>query len=277
MIAFDTVSRHYGGRGGNNNGGGNDDAPIRAVDDVTLTIKRGSFVALVGASGSGKSTLLKLINRLIVPSAGTVSFDGRDVADVPLPALRRRLGYVFQGIGLFPHMNVAQNIAIGPRLARMRLTDGRIADLLRLVELPPEMAGRMPDELSGGQRQRVGVARALAAEEGGGPDALLMDEPFGALDPITRDALGHRIRDLHTELGLTTIMVTHDMAEALLLADRVLVMAGGHIVADETPASLLAGRGGDMAQGLVAVPRDQAARLAKLAEVKPASAASGLR
>ncbi|MEP2552458.1 MAG: ATP-binding cassette domain-containing protein, partial [Marinomonas sp.] len=220
----------------------------------------GSFVALVGASGSGKSTLLKMVNALVEPSAGRVLMAGEDVTGLPPPALRRRIGYVFQGIGLFPHMNVAENIAIGPRLHGERLADTRIAELLGLVELDTDLASRMPDELSGGQRQRVGVARALAND----PQLLLMDEPFGALDPITRGALGDRVRALHESLGLTTIMVTHDMAEALLMADRVLVMDSGAIVADETPAALLGGKGGDTAQGLVAVPRDQAARLARM-------------
>ena len=232
----------------------------RAVEHVSLEIPRGQFVALVGASGSGKSTLLKTVNRLIDPSAGEVLFEGEDVATLPLPALRRRIGYVFQSIGLFPHMSVAENIAIGPRLAGERLASPRIEELLRLVELEPELGARMPDALSGGQRQRVGVARALAAD----PHLLLMDEPFGALDPVTRDGLGERVRALHQELGLTTVMVTHDMAEALLLADRVLVMDAGRIVADETPAALVAGKGGEVAQALVAVPRHQAERLAEL-------------
>jgi osmoprotectant transport system ATP-binding protein len=174
--------------------------------------------------------------------------------------LRRRVGYVFQGVGLFPHFPVGENIAIGPRLAGEKLPPERIAELLELVELEPAMARRMPDELSGGQRQRVGVARALAGE----PELLIMDEPFGALDPVTRAALGAKVRELHGALGLTTVMVTHDMAEALLLADRVLVMDGGRIVADETPRALLAGEGGDVAQGLVAVPREQAERLAAM-------------
>nr|WP_246034512.1 ATP-binding cassette domain-containing protein [Qipengyuania marisflavi] len=233
---------------------------VDAVAGVSLEIAPRSFVALVGASGSGKSTLLKTVNRLAVPSSGATLFEGDDVSGVPLPALRRRIGYVFQSIGLFPHMSVAENIAIGPRLAGERLVAERIAELLELVELDPAMALRMPDELSGGQRQRVGVARALA----GDPHLLLMDEPFGALDPITRDALGTAVRRLHDEFGLTTVMVTHDMAEALLLADRVLVMDAGSIVADETPHSLLAGNGSAVAQALVAVPRAQAARLAEM-------------
>ncbi|MFA6218690.1 MAG: ATP-binding cassette domain-containing protein [Erythrobacter sp.] len=232
-----------------------------AVGGVSLAIARGSFAALVGASGSGKSTLLKMVNRLVEPDAGSVRFEGEPVASLALPALRRRVGYVFQSIGLFPHMTVGENIAIGPRLAGEGLTRARIGELLELVELDPEMVARMPDALSGGQRQRVGVARALAGE----PQLLLMDEPFGALDPITRAALGERVSGLHRQLGLTTVMVTHDMAEALLLADRVLVMDRGTIVADETPRALLAGAGGPIAQGLVAVPRAQADRLAELA------------
>ena len=234
---------------------------VTAVTAVSLTFEPGTFVALVGASGSGKSTLLKTVNRLIVPDEGVVRFEGEDVASLPITAIRRRVGYVFQGIGLFPHMDVSENIAIGPRLAGKPLASTRIVEMLELVELDPAMAARMPDELSGGQRQRVGVARALAGE----PHLLLMDEPFGALDPVTRASLGERVRDLHREFGLTTIMVTHDMAEALLLADRVLVMEAGRIVADETPSSLLAGHGGETAQALVAVPRDQAHRLAGMA------------
>ncbi len=233
---------------------------ITAVGGVDCSIAAGSFVALVGASGSGKSTLLKTVNTLVTPTGGRVLFAGEDVSALNPARLRRRVGYVFQGVGLFPHFPVAENIAIGPRLAGETLPPERIAELLELVELEPGMATRMPDELSGGQRQRVGVARALA----GGPELLLMDEPFGALDPVTRAALGSKVRELHAALGLTTVMVTHDMAEALLLADRVLVMDSGRIVADETPRALLAGKGGGAAQGLVAVPREQAERLAAL-------------
>ncbi|UIP07538.1 ATP-binding cassette domain-containing protein [Erythrobacter sp. SDW2] len=245
-VQFESVGKSYGA--------------VRAVDDVSLDIAARSFVALVGASGSGKSTLLKMVNRLVEPTAGTVLFEGEEVAAQPLPALRRKVGYVFQSIGLFPHMSVTENIAIGPRLTGEKLGAGRIAELLELVELDGSYAKRMPHELSGGQRQRIGVARALA----GGPHLLLMDEPFGALDPVTRDALGRRVRTLHGTLGLTTVLVTHDMAEALLLADRVLVMDRGRIVADETPRALLGGAGGEVAQGLVAVPRAQAEALAEL-------------
>jgi len=244
FLHFEDVRKSYGG--------------AQAVRGVTLGIPRGSFVALVGTSGSGKSTLLKMVNRLVEPTAGRVLLDGRDVAEAPAILLRRRIGYVFQGIGLFPHMSVAENIGIGPRILGRPASPDRIAELLRLVELDEALAGRMADALSGGQRQRVGVARALAAE----PHLLLMDEPFGALDPVTRDSLGRKVRALHGELGLTTVLVTHDMAEALLLADRVLVMQGGLLVADETPAALLAGAGGEAAQALVAVPREQARELA---------------
>jgi osmoprotectant transport system ATP-binding protein len=233
---------------------------VTAVGGVDCSIAAGSFVALVGASGSGKSTLLKTVNTLVEPTEGRVLFAGEDVSTLKPARLRRRVGYVFQGIGLFPHFTVGENIAIGPRLTGEKLADDRIAALLELVELEPAMASRMPDELSGGQRQRVGVARALAGE----PELLIMDEPFGALDPITRAALGNKVRELHERLGLTTVMVTHDMAEALLLADRVLVMEAGALVADENPRALLAGVGGDTAQSLVAVPREQAERLAAL-------------
>lgn len=242
-LAFEGLTKSFGG--------------AHAVDDVSLSIPAGQFVALVGTSGSGKSTLLKAVNRLIVPDAGRVTLAGADVAAMPLPALRRRIGYVFQNIGLFPHMTVAENIAIAARLGGAAVDVGEQLDR---VELPREMAARMPDQLSGGQRQRVGVARALAGEA----RLLLMDEPFGALDPVTRDALGRRVRALHDTIGLTTILVTHDMAEALLLADRVLVMQAGRIVADAAPAELMAGHAGAAADALVAVPRDQARRLSEL-------------
>ncbi|MDX3909250.1 MAG: ATP-binding cassette domain-containing protein [Sphingobium sp.] len=233
---------------------------VAALDGITVTLAGGSFVAIVGTSGSGKSTLLRTINRLIDPDEGAVSLGGHAVREENPVHLRRRIGYVFQGVGLFPHMTVAQNIAIGLRLSGARDAAPRIAEMLALVDLPSSLGPRMPDQLSGGQQQRVGVARALAPQ----PQVLLMDEPFGALDPVTRDALGKQVRALHDRLGLTTIMVTHDMAEALLLGDRVLVMAAGRIVADGMPTDLLAGKGGAAADALLAVPRDHARRLAAL-------------
>jgi len=233
---------------------------IKALDAISLEIAAGSLVALVGSSGSGKSTLLKMVNRLIEPSSGEVLIDDRPVSAGEPHMLRRRVGYVFQNIGLFPHLTVAENVAIGLRITGRRGTMPRVDELLDLVDLPRDFGPRFPDALSGGQRQRVGVARALATA----PGLLLMDEPFGALDPVTRDQLGHAIRSLHQRLGLTTIIVTHDMAEALLLADRVLVMDAGSIVADCTPTQLLAGEGGPIADALVAVPRDQARALQAL-------------
>jgi osmoprotectant transport system ATP-binding protein len=205
-----------------------------ALDGVSLSIAQGQFVALVGASGSGKTTLLKTINGLVVPDGGQVRVAGEGAMAPHL--LRRRIGYVFQEVGLFPHLTVAENIVVTPRLlgwdkARMA---ARVDALLDLVDLPRAVAGRAPAALSGGQRQRVGVARALAAE----PAIMLMDEPFGALDPLTRDALGSDYRALHDKLSLTTVMVTHDMAEAVLLADRIVVLRDGEIEQVGTPSEL---------------------------------------
>jgi osmoprotectant transport system ATP-binding protein len=233
-----------------------------AVDDISLSIASGTLLALVGPSGSGKTSLLKMINRLIAPDAGSVRIDGVDVRDTQAAELRRRIGYVIQGIGLFPHMTVAENIAIVPRLIGMPIAErvARVAELLTLVALPQDMAARYPRQLSGGQAQRVGVARALAAR----PSIMLMDEPFGALDPVTRDELGQAYRKLHDDLGLTTIMVTHDMTEALLMADRIVVLHEGRIRADATPAELIAGHPDPIVAELIAIPRQQAERLAAL-------------
>ena len=245
VIELAGVSKRYGARA--------------ALDGVALSVAAGEFVALVGGSGSGKTTLLKTINRLIHPDAGRVSVAGEDVAATQPHELRRRIGYVFQEAGLFPHLTVAENIAVTPKLLgweRARIA-GRVATLLDLVALPREVAERAPAALSGGQRQRVGVARALAAE----PKLMLMDEPFGALDPITRDALGGDYRALHERLGLTTVMVTHDMAEAVLLADRIVVLDEGRILADGAPAELLASTTDPTVRALLEAPRRQAERL----------------
>ncbi len=249
FLRLDGISMRRGGR------------PV--LDDIGLSVPSGAFVALVGPSGSGKTTLLKTINRLVEPDAGIVRVDGADVRETTAPALRRRIGYAFQGIGLFPHMNVAENIAIVPFLCGRPAAerDARVAELLDLVALGPDFATRAPRTLSGGQAQRVGLARALAAR----PSLMLMDEPFGALDPLTRDELGRAYRALHDRLGLTTIMVTHDMTEALLLADRIVVLIDGRIRADAAPAALLAGHEDEAVQALVAVPRVQAQRIAELA------------
>jgi osmoprotectant transport system ATP-binding protein len=230
-----------------------------ALGGVSLSVGAGEFVALVGGSGSGKTTLLKTVNGLIAPDAGEVRVNGEAAAGRPAHLLRRKIGYVFQEIGLFPHMTVAENIGVVPRLLdwpRER-TAARVAELLSLVDLPADVAERLPAALSGGQRQRVGVARALAAE----PALMLMDEPFGALDPLTRDALGADYRALHERLGLTTLMVTHDMAEAVLLADRIVVLGAGLILADGAPAELLARAEDPQVRALLDSPRRQAERL----------------
>lgn len=245
LIALTGVSKRYGSH-----------AALQAVD---LDVPAGQFVALVGGSGSGKTTLLKTINGLIAPDEGEVMVDGEAVGAVLPHLLRRRIGYVFQEVGLFPHLSVGENIGVTPRLLgwpRTRI-DARVAELLELVDLPAEVASRSPAALSGGQRQRVGVARALAAE----PRLMLMDEPFGALDPLTRDALGGDYRALHDRLGLTTIMVTHDMAEAVLLADRIVVLKSGRILADGAPAELLAQATDPDVRALLEAPKRQAERL----------------
>ena len=231
-----------------------------ALDAVSLAIPGGQFVALVGASGSGKSTLVKLVNRLIEPSDGAVRIHAADIGQRKLAELRRSIGYVFQNVGLFSHMTVASNIGIGASIAGQRLSTERIDELLNLVALPRTFSTRYPEQLSGGQAQRVGVARALAC----GAALLLMDEPFGALDPVTREELARAVRALHDRLGLTTIMVTHDMAEALLIADRIVVLDGGRVVADATPAALIANPGHPVAEAMVAVPRGQARAIAAM-------------
>ena len=238
-----------------------------ALRGVSLSIPAGTFAALVGQSGSGKTTTLKTINRLVEADQGEVRIGGRPVHDVPGPRLRRGIGYVFQGIGLFPHLTVGENIATGPRLAgwpKVRIA-ARIAELLDLVALPQALADRRPAELSGGQQQRVGLARALAAA----PAIMLMEEPFGALDPVTRLELGDAYRALHDRLGLTTVMVTHDVQEAVLLADRMVVMKDGRVLADDAPRALLAGHPDPDVAALMATPRVQAERVAALMRSGP--------
>jgi osmoprotectant transport system ATP-binding protein len=236
-----------------------DGGRTRAVADVTLDIRAGALVALIGGSGSGKTTLLKTINRLIEPDRGEIRIDGRPVGSVEAPELRRQIGYVFQGIGLFPHMTVGENISITPQL--LGWDAGQIAqrtsELLDLVELPQDHASRFPAELSGGQRQRVGVARALAAR----PGIVLMDEPFGALDPVTRDSLGQSLRMLHERLGLTTVMVTHDVQEAVLLADEIVVMRHGSVVGRGTPRELMLAGDDAEISAMMAMPKRQAERV----------------
>ena len=224
MIVLDHVTRTYNG--------------FKAIDDISLSIQDGEFLVLIGTSGSGKSTLMQLINRLQDPSEGTVSVDGENIASAEPDQLRRRMGYVIQGGGLFPHWTVARNIATVPRLLgwdRARI-DARVGDLLDLLRLDAtRLRDAYPHMLSGGQQQRVGVARALAAN----PSILLMDEPFGALDPVTRTELQAELRRIHAETGCTIVFVTHDMDEALGLADRIAVIGHGRLIQLGTPLELL--------------------------------------
>ena len=246
-IAFDAVSKSYNGSG------------RRVLDGVSLAVAQWEFLAIVGPSGSGKTTLLRLVNRLADPSEGIVRVAGEDVRTVDPIALRRRIGYVFQGVGLFPHMTVSENIGITPRLLGQDAAAiaRRVDELIELVRLDRATHGRrFPHELSGGERQRVGVARALAAS----PRIVLMDEPFGALDPLTRDALSQDYRALHDKLGLTTVMITHDMMEALLLADRIVVLREGRVIADGSPNDLMSHTGDDFVSELMQTPRRQAER-----------------
>lgn len=245
-IALDCVSKTYEGR--------------MVLDGVSLAVGEREFLAIVGPSGSGKTTLLRLVNRLIDPTSGAVKVAGEDIRAVDPIVLRRHIGYVFQGVGLFPHLTVAENIGITPRLLGQdaAATARRVDELIELIRLDRAThAGRFPAELSGGERQRVGVARALAAR----PRIVLMDEPFGALDPLTRDALAQDYRRLHDTLKLTTVMITHDMLEALLLADRIAVMRGGRLIADGTPDAMMAHTGDDFVSELMQTPRRQADRL----------------
>jgi osmoprotectant transport system ATP-binding protein len=207
------------------------------LDDLSLTVGAGETFALVGASGAGKTTVLKLVNRLLVPDAGEVLVQGIDTRQWDPIRLRRSVGYVIQDVGLFPHLAVADNIAVVPRLEQWpedRVT-ARVRELLELIGLAPETyTGRWPDELSGGQRQRVGVARALAVD----PPVLLMDEPFGALDPITRRQLQQEFRRIQARVVKCVILVTHDMAEALALADRIGVLEDGRLIWSGTPQAI---------------------------------------
>jgi osmoprotectant transport system ATP-binding protein len=247
LIAYANVAKRYdGGR-------------VAAVDNVSLDVAEGEFLAVVGGSGSGKTTLLRLANRLIEADAGQIMVEGEDVRAADPISLRRRIGYVSQSGTLFPHMSVADNIGITPHLLgwpaeQISARVDQMLDLVRLERAP--YRDRMPHELSGGQVQRVGVARALAAK----PRIVLMDEPFGALDPLTRDALGDDYRGLHRKLGLTTVMITHDMTEAILLADRIAVMHAGKLLAQGTPAELAAS-GDAYVSELLRTPRRQADHL----------------
>ncbi|HJU17762.1 MAG TPA: ABC transporter ATP-binding protein [Stellaceae bacterium] len=225
MIEIDRVSKSYGGR--------------RIVDALSLTVAAGAFCVLLGPSGCGKSTTLRMINRLIPVDAGTIRVGGEEIGRVPAEALRRRIGYVIQSVGLFPHWPVADNIATVPRLLRWPKAriERRVDELLELFRLDPDLyRGKYPPQLSGGEQQRVGVARALAAD----PELLLMDEPFAAVDPVTRDALQQEIAQIHRRTRKTVLFVTHDIEEALRLADRIALMQQGRIAQAGTPLDIVA-------------------------------------
>lgn len=244
MIVLDNVSKSFDG------------GQSYALRDVSLTIEEGETFVLVGTSGSGKTTILRLINRLIEPTSGRITLDGRDLSDYEAIALRRNMGYVFQGIGLFPHMTVGQNVAIGLRLTGISEVrrDARARELLELVELEPEAyVNRFPAELSGGQQQRVAVARALATD----PNYLLMDEPFGALDVLTRDSLQKEVLRLKEKIRKTIVFVTHDIVEAFLLGDRVGVCDQGRLDQVGTKRELVEHPQTDFVRELLARPVEQ--------------------
>ncbi len=246
-VTFEHVSKRY-------------QADTLAVDDVSFTAADGELVVLVGESGCGKTTTLKLINRLIEPTSGRILVEDQDVTRMDVVTLRRSMGYVFQGVGLFPHMTIGENIAITPSLLNWdnERIQARVDYLLDLVRLPAaQFRDRLPTELSGGQAQRIGFARALAAE----PTVMLLDEAFGALDPLTRDSLRDDFRSIHSDLKLTSILVTHDMTEALLLADRIIVIRAGKILQNGAPAELLSEPADEYVAQLLSSPRRQSAQL----------------
>ncbi|HEX4679395.1 MAG TPA: ABC transporter ATP-binding protein [Gaiellaceae bacterium] len=255
-IVFDHVTKRYAGR------------DAAALDDLSLEIPAGAFCILVGPSGGGKTTALKMVNRLIPFDTGDILIDGRSVRDIPVVELRREIGYVIQQVGLFPHMTVGENIGTVPRLlgwSKAKIRE-RSSELLDLVGLEQSDVKRYPAELSGGQRQRVGLARALAAD----PPLLLMDEPFGALDPITRFRLQTEMLRLHREVGKTVIFVTHDIDEAIQLGDRIAILREGGVLAQyDTPDAILARPADDFVAKFIG--EDRALRrlaLKRLSDVK---------
>ena len=224
MIEFQHVSKFY--KGGK-----------VAVDDINLSFDKGEFICFIGTSGSGKTTSMRMLNRMTDPSKGKILIDGQDIQKINPVELRRQIGYVIQNIGLMPHMTIRENIVLVPKLLKVPVEErNKIAEkMIDLVELPREMLDRYPNELSGGQQQRIGVVRALAASQ----DIILMDEPFGALDPITRDSLQDLVKDLQERLGKTIVFVTHDMDEALKLANKIAIMSEGKVIQFDTPDNIL--------------------------------------
>lgn len=224
MLTFENVTKIYSGS-------------KKAVNNLNLQIEKGEFICFIGPSGCGKTTSMKMVNRLIEPSEGRILIDGKDIMKQNRVQMRREIGYVIQQIGLFPHMTISENITLVPKLLQWSKEKRRerAVELIKLVNLPEEYLDRYPQELSGGQQQRIGVLRALASN----PPLILMDEPFGALDPITRDGLQEEFKDLQKRLGKTIVFVTHDMDEAIKLADRIVIMKDGEIVQVDTPDEIL--------------------------------------
>lgn len=245
MLKFENVSKVYGGG-------------KKAVDNINLDIKKGEFVVFIGPSGCGKTTTMKMINRLIKPSEGKITIEGKDVMEKNIVELRRSIGYVIQQIGLFPHMTIRENIALVPKLLKWPESKrtARAEELLKLVNMPEDYLDRYPYELSGGQQQRIGVLRALAAE----PPLILMDEPFGALDPITRDSLQAEFKHLQKTLGKTIVFVTHDMDEAIKLADTIVIMRDGKIVQQGSPDSILMNPANEFVENFIGKDRLMQAR-----------------
>lgn len=221
----------------------------KAVDNMTIDMESGDFIAFIGTSGSGKTTALRMINRMIESTEGEITIDGKNIKELNPVELRRSIGYVIQQIGLMPHMTVKENIVLVPKLLKwsQEKKDEKAKELIRLVDLPEEYLDRYPSELSGGQQQRIGVVRALAAEQ----DIILMDEPFGALDPITRDTLQDLVKKLQQQLGKTFIFVTHDMDEAIKLADKICIMTNGQVVQYDTPDNILRSPANDFVRDFI--------------------------
>lgn len=245
-ITFESVCKKFGGAG------------YYAVDHLSFDVTEGEFITILGTSGCGKTTLLKMINRLYEPDDGRILLFGEDIRAQDPVALRRRIGYVIQQIGLFPHMTVAENIATVPRLLQWDAAriDARVRELLEMVGLDPaELGGRFPVQLSGGQQQRVGLARALAVN----PKVMLMDEPFGAVDAITRTGLQQELKALHGQLHQTFLLVTHDINEAFLLGNRVLIMDSGRLCQFDTPKAIARDPRDGFVSNLIASARSQEA------------------
>lgn len=236
MLEINNVSKVY--RGGK-----------KAVNKLNMTIEKGEFIAFIGTSGSGKTTAMRMINRMIEPTSGSIVLNGKNIKDMNPVQLRRNIGYVIQQIGLLPHMTIRENITLVPKLLKWSEDDKnkKAEELIQLVDLPVSYLDMYPSQLSGGQQQRIGVIRALAADQ----EIILMDEPFGALDPITRDTLQDLVKELQVKFNKTFIMVTHDMDEAIKLADRIVIMSHGEVTQVDTPNNILRNPANDFVKDFI--------------------------